>query len=307
MLFTLTANALRARIASTRKPRSGADTLLVTDLPKFARNELGLFGLNLSTNLLAGADLKRLDSIRDAADKASCPCLVLSESEVLPMGTTVDDVGDAAIARAQRVVQAASRLGCNSIGLPISVQDNEDEIDFCIERLRRVLQVAERAEVNVLICPSPGLTADPERLTDLIKKVGGFRIGTFPDFEVASKTSDPQLYLKRLTPYAAAVTAATVSFKSGKRPGEWIHEPFDLVAYAAVVRTVGYTGTLALDYRGTGDPAENLRKAKELLEAVVGPPAAPEPAILGLDGELAADEADEADGDEDGDDDTGEE
>ena len=44
----------------------------------------------------------------------------------------------------QRVVQAAHRLGCSSIGLGISVKDNEDEIDFCVERLRRVLQTAER-------------------------------------------------------------------------------------------------------------------------------------------------------------------
>ncbi len=306
MLLTLNANALRTRIATSRKARPGQDTLLVTDLPRFAREELGLFGLNLTTNLLVGADLARLDAIRDAADKASCPCLVLSESEVQPMGTTDDAVGDAAIARAQRVVQAAHRLGCNSIGLSISVKDNEDEIDFCVERLRRVLQIAERLEVNVLLCPASGLTSDPERLTDLIKKVGGFRIGTFPDYELASRSQDPHLYLRRLTPYASAVTATTMRFRPGKRPGEFVHEPYDLHAYTGVVKAVGYSGTLAVDYRGDEDPIENLRRAAHILESIVGPA----PADPGLDGdefELDDDAEDVEDAESEGADDDGEE
>ena len=307
MLLTLTANALRARLALPKKggPSSPAtgDHLQVTDLPRFAREELGLFGLNLSTNLLVGADLKRLDAIRDAADKASCPCLPLVESEVQAMGTTDDAIGDAAISRAQRVVQAAHRLGCSSVGLSVACKDHEDEHDFCIERLRRVLSIAERLEVNVLICPSPGLTEDPERLTDLIKKVGGFRIGTFPDFEVASRSADPLVYLKRLTPYASAITAATIRMKVGKKPGEYIHEPYDLRAYAAVVRSVGYTGTLALDYRGDEDPVENLKRAKALLESVV--PVTPPGGLLDEEDELA--EPGEADAAEEDADDDGEE
>lgn len=305
MLLTLTANALRSRITAPKKGRGGAapaDVLQVTDLPRFAKEELGLFGLNLSTNLLVGADLKRLDAIRDAADKASCPCLALTETEVQAMGTTDDAVGDAAIARTQRVVQAAHRLGCSSIGVSVSCKDTEDETDFCIERLRRVLGLAERLEVNVLIAPSAGLTEDPERLTDLIKKVGGFRIGTFPDFEVASKSADPLGYLKRLTPYASAITAAAVKLKPAKN-GEFTHEPYDLRAYAAVVRAVGYTGTIALDYRGADDPVANLRMAKALLESVVptgvpGEPGEDDEELIGPDEPEVAEEDSDDDGED---------
>lgn len=302
MLLTLAANALRSLLAAPKRGRPAAGAIQATDLPRFAREELGLFGLNLSTNLLVGADIARLDAIRDAADKASCPCLVLVESEVQAMGTTDDPVGDAAIARSQRVVQAAHRLGCNSVGLPISVKDNEDEIDFCVERLRRVLQTAERLEVNVLIAPSAGLTAEPDKLTDLIKKVGGFRIGTFPDFEAASKAPDPLLYLRRITPYASAVTAACVRFKAGRAPGESVHEPYDLRAYADVVRSVGYTGTLAIDYRGDGDPVDAVRRAKDALESVVGPAVPAGDAAPPGDEEAGPpddDEADDADDAED--------
>lgn len=304
MLLTLTANALRARLATGRKPGKpgSAEPLKVTDLPRFAKDELGLFGLNLSTNLLVGADIKLIDAIRDAADKACCPCLTLVEAETQAMGTTDDAVGDAAISRTTRVVQAAHRLGCSSVGIAIACKDNEDEIDFCIERLRRILHIAERLEVNVLLCPTTGLTADPDQLTDLIKKVGGFRIGTFPDFEVASKAADPLAYLKRVTPYASALTAATIRFKAGRKAGEFTHEPYDLRAYTTVVKAVGYTGTLAIDYRGAGDPVENLRFAVAMLESLVGTGPSVEPTddddLLGPEDAVAADEAPDDDGEE---------
>jgi sugar phosphate isomerase/epimerase len=284
MLLTLSANSLRSRLVAKKgRADAGSDRLALTDLPRFVRNELGLYGLNLSTNLLAGADAARIDAIRDAADKAPCPCLVLVESEVQPMGTTDDAVGDAAIARLQRVVQAASRLGCNSVGVSISGEESEDAYDFTIERLRRVLQVAERLEVNILLAPAPGPTADPDKLTELIKKVGGFRIGTFPDYQAASRSSDPLSYLRRLTPYASAVTAAVVGFKPRKGPGPAQHEPYDLIEYTRVVQSVGYTGTLALDYRGeAADAIETIRLAKAALESVVQPQAATVPDLEAL-------------------------
>lgn len=275
MLLTLTANALRTRLATKKGGRGDADKLRVEDLPRFARQELGLYGLNLSTNLLVGADAARLDAIREAADKASCPCLVLTESEVQPLGSTRDEVGDAAMARVLKVVQAAHRLGCNSIGVMMSGEDSEEGIDFAIERLRKIMGTAERREVNILLSPTAGITADPEQLTELIKKVGGFRIGTLPDFETASKSGDAPGYLKRLTPYAAAITAATVRFKPGKRPGVPSHEPYDVAEYVRVVQQVGYTGTLALDYRGDGDAVEALRLGAQLLQSVVTPSTEP--------------------------------
>lgn len=306
MLLTLTANSLRSRLVA-KKGRVDADKLALTDLPRFVRNELGLFGLNLSTNLLVGADAARLDAIRDAADKAPCPCLVLMESEVQPMGTTNDAVGDAAIARLQRVVQAASRLGCNSVGVAISGEDSEDAYDFTIERLRRVLQVAERLEVNILLAPAPGMTADPDKLTELIKKVGGFRIGTFPDYQSASRADDPLLYLRRLTPYASAVTAAVVGFKPKKAgsSAQPAHDPYDLVEYTKVIQAVGYTGTLALDYRGESggaDAVEAIRQAKAVLESVIAPQVAAVPdleALLDADDDADPDAEPDPDADSD--------
>lgn len=271
MLLTLTARCLRSRLVLTPKARASADGLLLHDLPRFTRERLGLFGLNMSTDLLAGADLARLDAFREAADKASCPCLVLTEPEPQNFGTLDEDVGDIAVDRVVRVVRAAHRLGCNSIGLTLAGDEqHEDAFDHTVERLRSVLQTAERLEVNLLITSGKGMTEQPERLTDLIKKVGGFRIGTFPDFQTASRSPDPVLHLRRLAPYASAITASTVTFAAARKGDGFVHEGYDLVEYVKTITSVGYQGTLSIDYRGEGDTVEGILRSKAVLESLLG-------------------------------------
>lgn len=267
MLLTLAANSFRKRLLA---PRSSADAMALTDLPAYARESLGLFGLNVSTGLLVGADHHKLDKLRDAADKASCPCLVLVEPGPLPFATTDDDKGDAAIARMRRVVQAAHRLGCNSAAVGVTDDDNPDALEYAADRLKRVLQGAERMEVNLLLMAQPGVTGTPEHLTDLIKKIGGFRIGTFPDFQTAASFPDPVHFLRRLTPYASAVTATAISFKESKKSPGVVHEPYDLVEYVKIIESVGYQGTLAIDYRGTGDPEQGVKNARDVLAWALG-------------------------------------
>jgi sugar phosphate isomerase/epimerase len=267
MLLTLAANSFRKRLQASR---SAPDALALTDLPAYAREQLGLFGLNVTTDLLAGADHHRLDKLREAADKASCPCLVLIEPAALPFADTDDTKGDAAISRMRRVVQAAHRLGCNSAAVGVSDDTNPDAIEYAADRLKRVLQGAERMEVNLLLLAQPGLTGTPEHLTDLIKKIGGFRIGTFPDFQTAANYSDPVHFLRRLTPYASAVTASVVGFKEAKKSPGVTHEPYDLVEYVKIIESVGYQGTLAIDYRGEGDPEKGVRNARDVLTWALG-------------------------------------
>lgn len=293
MLLTLSAQALLPLLVPAKKGRTGKGgggdakpQLNVVDLPRFTREELGLWGLNLSTQILAGADAKKIDAVREAADRAQCPCLVLIESEVQPMATLDEARGSQAVERMHRVVQAASRLGCNSVALKIEADEHPDAFDFAAERVRMVLQKAEKLEVNVLICPhgeqidpkappapTSAITSDPDRLTELIKRVGGFRIGTLPDFETASHAADPTLYLRRVVPYAQAVTATSVGSETkgkGKTKADSRSPGVDLALYARTVESVGYTGTLAIDYRGEGDPVEGILQARSALEVALG-------------------------------------
>ncbi len=291
MLLTLAANSLRARLSpavargkpsTPRRGSTGAGhgtgtavkdsdaKLALTDLPRFVHETFGLRGLNLSTDLLAGADARRLDSIREAADKASCPCLVLVETTPQPLADAETGKADEAIDRLQRVIRAANRLGCSSAAVTVDAPDDDEALDIAADSARRVLSLGERLEVNLLLTAGPGLCEQPDRLTELVKKIGGFRIGTFPDFLTAARAPDPLLYLRRLVPYASALTVSTESFEPSKDGLGFSHTDYDLAAFAGVVQAVGYSGTLAIDYRGDGDPVEGVRMTQTLLETALG-------------------------------------
>ena len=65
MILTLSARCLRSMLLPAgRSKKSQLDML---DLPRFTRETLGLSGVNLSTDLLVGADRARLESIRERA------------------------------------------------------------------------------------------------------------------------------------------------------------------------------------------------------------------------------------------------
>jgi sugar phosphate isomerase/epimerase len=255
------------------------------DAPRAVQEQLGLHGLNIATSLLKGADRGTIANLRDAADRAGCACLVLVEPP-LPLAAARQSQADNALTRAFKLVEAASILGCNSLALGISGDTSEATLERAVDQLREVAEAAEKREINVLIGPTEGLTADPDRVTDLIKRVGGFRIGTYPDFETASKAADPIAYLRRLAPYAWAVSASTLEFvdlaaEAGldEAPegdddldalAELLatpeHVPYDLDAMVRAIAAVGYDGTLAIDYRGDAGTL-GIRQSCEVLEA----------------------------------------
>jgi len=276
MLLTLSAISLRAMLA---RGKSGKPKLDLLDLPQYTRQELGLHGLNVSTDLLAGVSRETLERLRERADKAGCACLLLIEAEPQPFGDPSESAGAAAVERLHKVIQAAHILGCNAAAVKIQAVDDPTVVQRCAERLRKGVERAERLELNVLVSPHEGLTKTPERVTELIKKVGGFRVGTFPDFQAAAASPDPVSYLRRLTPYASVVSASTVKFVPEKGSesadaGAYKHQPYDLEPLVAAILSVGYDGTLAIEYRGTGDAKMGVMRSRQALERLLeGEPA----------------------------------
>lgn len=263
MLLTLSAKSVWN---ADRTPGKG---IAPADLPRWAREELGVYGLTLQTSLFAGWELAQFDRFRDNADKAGAPCLVLVEDKPLGLAEADEAKAAAALDRAERVLRVASLLGCSSVAISLEDSDQKGSIETLTPRLKRVLGQAERMELNLLLAPAGGLTDTPEKLTSLIRKVGGFRIGSFPDFEAASKASNPTAYLRSLAPYASCVCGSVKAFdaKGG-------HKGYDLGEYLEAILSVGFEAALTLEFRGKGDPIPALRAAKSAIEAHITPPTA---------------------------------
>jgi len=258
IVLTLSVGALKPLLAAS-DPR--CPTLF--HVPDFASKELSLRGLNLPSSLFAGRPGADLDRIRDLADKASCPCLVLVEEAPIAFSSQRQDVRAALEERFRRLASAAKRLGCRAIAVRCLAKASDEEFERTAAGIKSALQEIDRFDLNVLIVPHEGLTFEPNKLTDLIKKVGGFRIGSLPSFGHAHATGDIEKTLRKLAPYAEAIDATVVGFKGDK------HQPFDLATCVESVRAVGYVNTLAMDYAGKGDVVADLVQARSILDRVV--------------------------------------
>lgn len=299
-------------------------SLPLTDLPRFAHEQLGLHGLMLSADLLAGRTRDDLTRLRDAADRARCACLVLMEEA--PQKLAAADAS-AAAERIRRVMAAASLLGCNSAAVAIDAPDSPEALETVAERFKVLMGEAEQRELNLLILPGPlpsagskaSLTGSPERLTELLKKIGGFRVGTMPDFAHAAHAEDMPGYLRRVTPYASAVLGTTLGFSAveGDLDDERAfveHAGFDLSAAIEAITAVGFDAAVGLDYRGPGDLRMGLRRSREGFEHAMAGNKGPfslvheeefddemDAAAAALLDAIFSDDDEDADGDDDGD------
>jgi sugar phosphate isomerase/epimerase len=257
MLQTLSAKSLAGKMGKSK------GTLTLFDFPAIGQKEVGLQGINVQTSFLKGWEVKDIDRLRDVADKAACPCLLLSEDTTHSLADNDPAKIDSALDRIDRVLRVASRLGCSSVSLKVTGSGKTAE-DRAAENLKKIISRAERMEINVLVAPDAKLTSTPEALTSLIRKVGGFRIGAFPDFQTACLSDDTPQYLRSLTPYASVVSASFNDFAD-----EGIHKSFDLDACLDAIMSVGFEGSLSFEYRGKKDPIQSLCAMRNFVEAKV--------------------------------------
>ena len=271
MLLTLATGSFAGKI-STSPPLTGGtggtggggNGMTMLEIPDYAIRHLQLRGMNLPASMLSGWSLQDLDRLRDRADKVGCPCLVLVEDRPLPFADENRTRRDEAAERVRRLAAAAHRLGCNALAFAFEAPDTEEAFDVVASEIKSVMPHIERLELNVLLAPHDGLTLDPDRLTDLIKRIGGFRIGSLPNFAHAAASGDLVGTLRKLAPYAGAVHATIGGFtKSGA------HRGYDLAECVNAIRSVGFVNTLAIEYRGSGDPAEHIERARVVLQEAI--------------------------------------
>ena len=259
LLLSLTTGSIRSLLDPKADPPR-----TLHDAPSYACGEFGLRGLSVEADMLAGWSVADLELMRNRADQAGCPCLVLIDRTPLLVAEAVEDTRTDAAARLGRLAQGASRLGCNSVAVEIAVPTgDEDALERAIDTMQGVMTAVERLELNLLLAPSSGMTASAEGLSDLIKRVGGFRIGALPTYGDPVSSDDPIAQMRHLAPYAGAVHVRVEGFNK-----KGAHTGLDLAAGVAAAKAVGYQSNIAIDYVGAS-PAKDLPRAVEVLQAAV--------------------------------------
>lgn len=251
ILLTLSAGSFRPLLAAKH-----ARCPSIFKLPEFVATDLRLRGLGLPADMLAGFGLKDIEKLRDEADRAQCPVLLLSEEPAFDF-TETGEAFAKSIDRIGRLGLAANKLGCPSIAVRAAAADTDEAFEKTALGVKKALRAIDRYELVLLLAPHDGLTEQPARLTELIKKIGGFRIGSYPSFAHAAGSGSLEQTLRKLAPYAPAIAASIRGFTK-----DGAHEGFSLEACVESIRSVGYSNMLALDYVGlaAGDDAKPAKK-----------------------------------------------
>ncbi len=267
LLVTASALAFADRL------RSDDDPLTLIDFPAFAAGEIGVRGVSLPASLLSGLTPPELEAIRDAADKARCPALLLHEDRSQPLADADPTVRSEATLRVQRLSRAASILGSAQLGISIEGEDGDDRFEIAASTVREAIHSINSFEVSVLLEAATGITGDSTRLTDLIKKIGGFRIGSLVDFRFAHDTGDFEGTLRRLAPYAGSIFATVGASARGAKPAAATKDatPYDLESGLQAVLAVGYQHAICLDHAGGPNATASMIEAREIIERAINP------------------------------------
>lgn len=255
LLLTLTTGSVQSLF------KKGCTAVDLQTVPALAMSQLGLRGLNINAEQLGGWSPKDFDALRDHADKAACPCLVLVDKTMLKFGYDQPST-DESMDRIGRLSAAADRLGCNALSIMTDVPvDDEDNLDVAIDELRHVMIGIEARELNLLLAIGGGMTATADGLIDLVKRVGGFRIGVLPVF---GDGDDPVEHLRRLAPYAGAVHMRVEGFTKGGS-----HSGADLAAGVNALKRVGYQNTIAIEFTGKTKVEASIEMARDVLQQAI--------------------------------------
>tara|TARA_B110000495_G_scaffold44051_1_gene36169 strand:- start:3366 stop:4202 length:837 start_codon:yes stop_codon:yes gene_type:complete len=220
----------------------------ILDVPRLSSDDLSLRGVMIDAEHLAGWSLDSYDTFRNNADKAKSPCLLVRDNTIMDL---LDNTNES-LERIQRLSAAANRLGCNAIAITPKFPKDSVSVDAIVDNIRSAMAEVERLELNLLLQPCEGLTSDPDQQIEIIKQIGGFRIGALPTFQFASATGDGIEALRKLAPYAGGIVADFPCGRGKKR--------IELIEGLEAVLEVGYSNTIALNYSGKANPIKELKK-----------------------------------------------
>ena len=228
----------------------------IQDIPSLSSGQFDLRGVMIDAHHLSGWSLETYDIFRNNADKANAPCLLVRDNPPMDLSNGNHELSRE---RIQRLSVAANRLGCNAVAITPIFPEDDQALQFVTDQLREAMQGVEKLELNLLLQPTEGKSSDPDQHIDIIKQIGGFRIGALPTFSAASATGDGINALQKLAPYAGGIVA---DFPTGRGK-----KAIDLVDGLAAIQDVGYSNTISLNYIGKGNPMIEIRKAAKKMHA----------------------------------------
>ncbi|NIA15343.1 MAG: TIM barrel protein [Nitrospiraceae bacterium] len=261
-----------------RSMGEGKGKFPLLDMPKVAREELGIACIELSRTLVPSIEPAYLDKLsKNAADHDVYIHLIMVNAEG-ELGAAEEGARNDAVVRHKAWIDAAAYLGCKSVrvnwgGAPKDIVQDALGFRSFVERsvpaMRALCDYGDRKNVNIILENHGGASSCPEAVVQLMAAVDHPRFGTLPDFGNFPAEADKYLAVDLMMSFAKAVSAKCYDFDP--HTGEETSLDFGRLI-EIVVDKHGYSGYVGIEYEGDRmSEFEGIRACKRLLERLLTP------------------------------------
>ena len=235
------------------------------DLPRIVREDFGLEGIEFVNGYFALPRYRYLQELKKRCD----------DYGITPVLIMVDGEGDMshpdkaerrqAVINHRKWIDIADFLGCHAIRANAGYEEAgtiDERVKRCAGSYSELMEYADQCKMEVTIENHGGFSSIPEKLVAVMKQVNHPLFGTLPDFGNFPPEIDKYDALRKLMPYALAVSAKCYDFGANGQ-----HASFDLDRMMEIVLAAGYDGFVGIEYEGRKNtPYEGVRYCKALLE-----------------------------------------
>ena len=218
-----------------------------------------------------------IDSLNKISKKESMQNILIMVDDEGDLADPDENMRNQAVENHKRWVDAASKLGCQSIRVnTFGTNDPEIWKTTVVDGLRKLSEYAATKNINVL-CENHGwLSSNPVELMKAINEVNMENCGTLPDFgnwcvkraDVNEKWGDcaevyPDKYegTKMMMPAAMAVSAKSYDFDEAGN-----ETTIDYVKMLQIVKDAKYTGFIGVEYEGERlNERDGIKATRDLL------------------------------------------
>jgi sugar phosphate isomerase/epimerase len=243
------------------------------DMPKIARQEFDIGGVELVSTMLASTEKAYLDELaKNAADNNVTLLLIMIDGQG-NIGSEKEDDRAEAVANHKKWIDIANGFGCHSIrmnwgGAPEGVMKDPVGLKALVERsapfFHQLCDYGDSKSCNVIIENHWGPSSYPEAMKMLMDAVDHPRFGTLPDFGNFPEDVDKYEAIDFLMNYAKAVSAKCYDFDDATG----METALD---YPRIMENVcgkhGYSGFIGIEYEGERlSEREGIAACKKLLD-----------------------------------------
>jgi hypothetical protein len=220
------------------KPQPGK--LVMLDLPKIMRDELGMKVIDLMTATLASFDPAYLDQMRNAAEKAGC---ALTNLKMNLKGFDYDSPDAAVRAKAmaeyKSKLDAAAKLGVRwARPAPGSARP---DMAIHVASLRELADYAAERKIQLIIENNGWMASDADAIPNVVKAIDR-NLGVSPD---TGNWKDNVRYAGLAKAFPLAVSC---DFKALKLEPDGSHTPWDLKRCFQIGWDAGFRGPWCLEH-----------------------------------------------------------